>query len=115
MAVVFGPLVAGSAGPVPHSIGDRYIVMGLLTFSSAYAGSGGEAFDPTSILSQIGVGTIDFVGLPSHVAGYEITYDYTNKKVRFGALNTPGTELAASTYPAGITSADPVRVIVIGK
>lgn len=103
--------VTGTGTPVYHSIGDRWELIGVLTFSSTYA-AGGDAMDFSAALSGVGVGTIDKVSIDP-VAGYLLGYNYTTKKITVWDPAT-NAELANGAYPAAITGASP-RVLVIGR
>jgi hypothetical protein len=110
MTVVLGS-VSGTGTPVYHSIGDRWELIGTLTFSSTYA-AGGDTLDLSTILSGVGVGVIDKVSIDL-VNGYHLGYNYTTKKITVWDPST-NAELANGAYPAAITGATP-RVLVVGR
>src|SRR5690348_2707014 len=119
MAIAIGKIDGSSGTPVPHAVGDRWEIYATLTVTGQYT-TGGDAMDPTVILSQLGVGVVDKVDIDPMV-GYILTYDYVNKKVQFwyvtSATTSPLTEIPGSptNYPAAITTAATTRIRVIGR
>lgn len=93
----------------PHMWGDKQMFHGVVTFTGSYA-TGGDAYNPTSLLTQSGVGTIDIV-LFDQTLGYGIVYDYTNHKIL--VYTTAETEFTAGAYSAGLLAAAP-RAMIIG-
>jgi hypothetical protein len=120
MTIVLGT-VSGMSGssPAPHAVGDHWEIYGTLTFTGNYT-TGGDAFDPTTILSQVGTGTIDKVDLDD-IAGYRLTFDYVNKKVQVwsvqSATTSPLVEIAGAptAYPAALLTAATARVRITGR
>lgn len=119
MAIAIGKNDAASGTPVPHAIGDRWEIYATLTFTGQYT-TGGDAMDPTVILSQVGAGVVDKVDIDD-IAGYRCTYDYVNKKVQVwsvqSATTSPLVEIAGSptNYPSAITTAATTRIRVTGR
>lgn len=107
-----------SAGnpPTLHADSDRWRMWGTLTFSGSYT-TGGVAWDPTTLLSVLGAGVIDFIDI-NPVAGYVFSYDYTAKKVLIfttgASSGAAGAELAASTFPAAVSGSTNIKAMVLG-
>lgn len=93
----------------PHVWGDKQMFHGVVAFTGSYS-TGGDAYDPTSLLQQTGAGIIDMV-LFDQTLGYGVVYDYTNHKIL--VYTTAATEFTAGAYSAGLLAAAP-RAIIIG-
>jgi len=59
------------------SEGNKWKIIGAMTFDSSYA-TGGLSLTPASL----GLSTIDSMSFTSAAGGYDFDYDYTNKKAK---------------------------------
>lgn len=114
MSILFTPdAVIPEKGP--QSLGSLKALIGTLTVAGSYTTGGeiitasGNSQDFEKLLKQSGFGRVLQV-ITSRGAGGD--WDTTNKKLKFWA--SPGVELAAAAYPAGLT-ATPFQVVIIGR
>lgn len=122
MSIALAPVSDGMHGKEVHNVGDVQVILATLAFSGSYVNNG-EVVDFTELLKRKGAGIVHAVNFDRVPAGYQLDYDYTNKKVlvRQGdnpnAAAAPGSQLAAAGYPAaltGLAAGDRVRVTVWG-
>ena len=102
-----------------HMVGDLQVIPIRITLSGSYA-TGGDTLDFRPLLQNLGKGAVLVVILPDTIKGYELDYDYANRKliVRQGdntnAAAAPAIELPAAAYPGALTGAE-LRGILIGR
>lgn len=119
MTVVLGRVDGTAGSPAPHSTGDRWRVIGVLTFTGNYT-TGGDALDLGLLIASVGAGIVDKVNLDD-IAGFRLTYDYVNKKIQTwyvtSATTSPLTEIpgAPTAYPAALLTAATARAEIIGR
>jgi hypothetical protein len=101
--------------PGEQSLGSLLGVVGTLTIAGSYT-TGGEIITASGasqsfdkLLKKIGMGRVLAVWV---ARGCGADWDQPNLKLKFWA--SPGVELAAAAYPAGMT-ASPIQCLIVGR